>query len=169
VDLPRNPRCDGGCSTRSSNAAPRQIRRDQGRQGVCEGPVLYPRGASSHCRTVDEAAGDSQQAAAIAGDTRWVRPFVSLPAPRNFGWRSRRSARPGPSLSGFMARHIEQTRFAASRNRHFERSCRGPSASACDFHEPRAGARTIAANVGVSPSGHPTTARRHRADPRCAH
>src|SRR3569832_1339120 len=47
-------------------------------------------------------------AAAIAGDTRWVRPLNPWrPSKLRFEVEAQRSS--GRSLSGFIARHIEQT------------------------------------------------------------
>ena len=71
--------------------------------------------------------------------------------PRSCGWRSRRSARPGARMSGFMPRHIEQpaprhSKPASSKIRS------SPSSSACRFTAADPGttiARTLSADTPV--------------------
>src|SRR5215472_6945444 len=76
-------------------------------------------------------------AAAIAGDTRCVRPLKPWrPSKLRFEVEAQRSS--GFSLSGFMARHIEQPG-----SRHSKPALRKilsrPSASACSFTKPEPG------------------------------
>ena len=76
-------------------------------------------------------------AAAIAGDTRWVRPLKPWrPSKLRFEVEAQRS--PGSSLSGFMARHIEQPGSRQSKPAALKILSR-PSCSACCFTKPEPG------------------------------
>src|SRR6266851_3556063 len=76
-------------------------------------------------------------AAAIAGLIRWVRPPLPWrPSKLRFEVEAQRS--PGASLSGFMARHIEQPGSRQSKPA-LMKIARKPSASACSFTRPEPG------------------------------
>src|SRR6266404_3992180 len=76
-------------------------------------------------------------AAAIAGDTRWVRPLNPWrPSKLRFEVEAQRSS--GFSLSGFIARHIEQPGSRHS-NPALMKILSRPSASACSFTMPEPG------------------------------
>src|SRR4029077_15359271 len=76
-------------------------------------------------------------AAATAGDTRWVRPpRPCRPSKLRLLVEAQRS--PGASLSGFMARHIEQPGSRQSKPAARKILSR-PSASACSFTSPEPG------------------------------
>src|SRR5215472_3828369 len=98
-------------------------------------------------------------AAAIAGDTRCVRPLKPWrPSKLRFEVEAQRS--PGFSLSGFMARHIEQPGSRHSKPALTKILCR-PSDSACSLTRPEPGtimALTLA--LTVLPSTTLATSRR---------
>src|SRR5713101_1176911 len=76
-------------------------------------------------------------AAAIAGETRWVRPLKPWrPSKLRFEVEAQRSS--GASLSGFIARHIEQPGSRHS-NPALMKILSRPSASACSFTRPEPG------------------------------
>src|SRR5229473_5568151 len=76
-------------------------------------------------------------AAAIAGETRWVRPLKPWrPSKLRFEVEAQRSS--GDNLSGFIARHIEQPGSRHS-NPALMKILSRPSASACSFTRPEPG------------------------------
>src|SRR6202035_4379200 len=76
-------------------------------------------------------------AAAIAGETRWVRPLKPWrPSKLRFEVEAQRSS--GNSLSGFIARHIEQPGSRHSKPA-LMKILSSPSASACSFTIPEPG------------------------------
>ncbi len=80
-------------------------------------------------------------AAATSGDTRWVRPpRPCRPSKLRLLVLAHRS--PGASLSGFMARHIEQPGSRQSKPASMKIRCR-PSASACAFTRPEPGTTRV--------------------------
>src|SRR5215472_11013106 len=98
-------------------------------------------------------------AAAIAGETRCVRPLKPWrPSKLRFEVEAQRSS--GASLSGFMARHIEQPGSRHSKPALMKILSR-PSASACSFTMPEPGT-TIALTCALTvlPSAILATARR---------
>src|SRR5262249_53006999 len=102
--------------------------------------------AQFHSRTSTKCPAIAA-AAAIAGDTRWVRPLYPWrPSKLRFEVEAQRS--PGESLSGFMARHMEQPG-----SRHSKPALRqilsSPSASACSFTKPEPGT-IIALTLGLT-------------------
>src|SRR6202000_6383 len=86
-------------------------------------------------------------AAAIAGETRWVRPLNPCrPSKLRFEVEAQRSS--GASLSGFIARHIEQPGSRHSKPA-LVKILSSPSASACSFTIPEPGT-TIALTLSLT-------------------
>src|SRR6185437_14493959 len=86
-------------------------------------------------------------AAAIAGDTRWVRPLKPWrPSKLRFEVEAQRSS--GFSLSGFIARHIEQPGSRHSKPA-LTKILSRPSASACSLTMPEPGT-TIALTLALT-------------------
>src|SRR5215217_540428 len=93
-------------------------------------------------------------AAAMAGETRWVRPLKPWrPSKLRFEVEAQRSS--GLSLSGFMARHMEQPGSRHSKPAFLKITSR-PSSSACAFTSPEPG--TIMAETWLATLRSPITA-----------
>ena len=102
-------------------------------------------------------------AAATAGETRWVRPPRPWrPSKLRFEVEAARS--PGASLSGFMARHIEQPGSRHSAPAAVKTLSR-PSASACSFTRPEPGTTSMR-TPGLDRAAR-RARRRRPAGPRC--
>mmetsp|Transcript_3466 Transcript_3466/g.5404 ORF Transcript_3466/g.5404 Transcript_3466/m.5404 type:complete len:264 (+) Transcript_3466:642-1433(+) len=108
-------------------------------EGVC-------RSAVGRLRT-SVSAPETAAAAAMAGETRWVRPPLPCrPSKLRLEVDAQRS--PGSSLSGFIARHIEQPGSRQSKPAS-RRILSRPSCSACAFTSPEPGT-TMAYTCGAT-------------------
>ena len=109
-----------------------RVRRSVAEQLCCAGVSGLQRQSRTSTKWPAIAA-----AAAIAGDTKWVRPLKPWrPSKLRFEVEAQRSS--GASLSGFMARHIEQPGSRHSKPALMKILSR-PSASACSLTMPEPG------------------------------